>query len=293
MVVANLSKRVLGVRDMVDANTFDEICSFVQARRPRALTAEERLVILRAAVYCRFVKANDGNDSDVTLEVARLFGRCRNAVQAAWRDYITSRDIVVARLPSNTAAKTTRIPRTIDVFASVQKFARHKRQIRARVVAKDVTAFLVETNALVYDTSNMTEQRTALLLVQKFLKHCGYRRGIKSGTNSLALTERNTILRDCYVRFMCETTQHVNPQYRRTVVYLDECFIHHHYNNLEISLYGPTDDLDTQPKAKHKGQRYCIVAAIVDGGPNGSALLRFNKFVGGKQTRHIRPYLFR
>ncbi|ETV93264.1 hypothetical protein H310_12699 [Aphanomyces invadans] len=92
---------------------------------------------------------------------------------------------------------------------------------------------------------------------------------------SLALTERNTILRDNYVRFMCEATQHVNTADRRTNVYLDECFIHQHYNKCDISLYDPNDDLDVQVKPKHKkhkGRRFCFIGAIVNGGPDNSKL---------------------
>ncbi|RQM27798.1 hypothetical protein B5M09_012516, partial [Aphanomyces astaci] len=50
-------------------------------------------------------------------------------------------------------------------------------------------------------------------------------------------------------------------------------------------MYDPTDDLDVQPKAKHKGRRFCFITAIVDGGPDNSKILFYEKFVGGKQTK--------
>ncbi|ETV63648.1 hypothetical protein H257_19421, partial [Aphanomyces astaci] len=76
-----------------------------------------------------------------------------------------------------------------------------------------------------------------------------------------------------------------NPATRRTVVYLDESFVHHHCNKNDISMYDPTDDLDVQPKAKHKDRRFCFIAAIVDDGPDNSKILCYEKFVGGKQTK--------
>ncbi|ETV73529.1 hypothetical protein H257_11654 [Aphanomyces astaci] len=72
---------------------------------------------------------------------------------------------------------------------------------------------------------------------------------------------------------------------RRTVVYLDESFIHHYYNKSDISLYDLSDELEIQSKPKHKGRRFCFIAAIVDGGPSNSVVLAYEKFVHGKQTK--------
>ncbi|ETV76309.1 hypothetical protein H257_09774 [Aphanomyces astaci] len=108
---------------------------------------------------------------------------------------------------------------------------------------------------------------SALRNVRRFLLHCGYNRGNKKGKKSLALTEKNTLLRDLYVRH--------------------ESFVHHHYNKNDISLHDPTDELDIQPKAKHKGKRYCFIGAIVDGGEENSIFIAYDKFVGAgrKQTK--------
>ncbi|RHY40153.1 hypothetical protein DYB38_009574 [Aphanomyces astaci] len=86
---------------------------------------------------------------------------------------------------------------------------------------------------------------------------------------------------------MCAATQHIDPRNPRTVVYTDESFIHHHYNKNDISLHNPTDELDIQPKAKHKGKRYCFIGAIVDGGEENSIFIAYDKFVGAgrKQTK--------
>ncbi|RQM26643.1 hypothetical protein B5M09_008165 [Aphanomyces astaci] len=271
------------VRVDVTAEKFAEICKFVQQNRPRALTEEERLDILRANAYLRHIHATD--NVDVTREVASLLGRSRKTVQAVWREYIVDNAILPKCLPSNTSARSTRIPLTVGVISSVQRFVREKRQVGQRVVAKDVASFLLETSVLHYDPYVKIERESAVRLVQRFVKHCGYLRGSKNGKKSLALSERNILLRDTYVRFMCEATQQIHPATRRTVVYLDESFVHHHYNKNDISMYDPTDDLDVQPKSKHKGRRFCFIAAIVDGGPDNSKILCYEKFVGGKQTK--------
>ncbi|ETV75966.1 hypothetical protein H257_09924 [Aphanomyces astaci] len=86
------------------------------------------------------------------------------------------------------------------------------------------------------------------------------------------------MLRDLYVRYMCQATQVVNTTDRRVVVYLDESFINQHYKKNDISMYDPKDKLDVKPKARHKGRRYCFIAAIVDGGPDASRVLCYEKF---------------
>jgi transposase len=45
--------------------------------------------------------------------------------------------------------------------------------------------------------------------------------------------------------------------------YLDESYIHEHYHRYDDSLWDPSDDQDIQiGKLKHKGRRYCFLAAI-------------------------------
>jgi len=65
-------------------------------------------------------------------------------------------------------------------------------------------------------------------------------------------------------------------------VYLDESFVHHHYARHDDILFDPTDVLDKPAKAKHKGQRYCFIAAIAEGGVDATKLLALDIFRGGK-----------
>ncbi|ETV71564.1 hypothetical protein H257_13231 [Aphanomyces astaci] len=103
---------------------------------------------------------------------------------------------------------------------------------------------LANSGVLLVDRTDKLASESALRKVQRFLLHCGYNRGNKKGKKSLALTEKNTLLRDLYVRRMCVATQHIDPRNRRTVFYTDESFVHHHYNKNDISLHDPTDELD-------------------------------------------------
>ncbi|ETV64793.1 hypothetical protein H257_18369 [Aphanomyces astaci] len=67
---------------------------------------------------------------------------------------------------------------------------------------------------------------------------------------------------------------------------MDESYIHHNYVRHNDSLYYPEDELDQAPKPKHKGQRLCFIAGILDDGPDGSKLLATRVFRGGsRQTK--------
>ncbi|RHY24712.1 hypothetical protein DYB32_008725 [Aphanomyces invadans] len=262
-----------------------EIRSFVTSKRTRTLTLEERLIILNMHAVMRQEDAESGAARDVSVRIAQLVGRSREVVQQVWREYHAEKDVVVKTQPANRQSKTMAIPRDDTVVSSVQGFVRNKRMLRERCVAKDVMAFLREKSLVSY-ADDLKSNATALRAMQRFLKHCGYKRGHKKGIKSLALTQRNRLARDNYVVKMCEATQHVNLSLRRTVVYLDESFIHHHYKAKNDSLYDPNDVTDMQPKPKHKGRRICFIGAIVDGGPHNSAFINYDSFEGGsKQTK--------
>ena len=54
-------------------------------------------------------------------------------------------------------------------------------------------------------------------------------------------------------------------------VYLDESYIHEHYNRMNDSIWDPNDDQDIQlGKDKHKGRRYSFLCAIQ--GPNPASI---------------------
>jgi hypothetical protein len=52
------------------------------------------------------------------------------------------------------------------------------------------------------------------------------------------------------------------PSERLREVYLDESYIHQHYNRLEDSLFDSNDEQDEQLRVQHKGKRYCFLSVI-------------------------------
>ncbi|ETW07098.1 hypothetical protein H310_03168 [Aphanomyces invadans] len=76
----------------------------------------------------------------------------------------------------------------------------------------------------------------------------------------------------------------VSAQRRRPIVYLDESLIHHHYFGHADSLFDPIDHETTKPK--HKGRRYCVIAAILDDGSDVSHLLGLEK----KDGKEVKDY---
>ncbi|TYZ69056.1 hypothetical protein PybrP1_011748 [[Pythium] brassicae (nom. inval.)] len=95
----------------------------------------------------------------------------------------------------------------------------------------------------------------------------------------------------CVLRMQCERISGA-----RCFVFTDESYVHRNYSCHDDSLYGPNDEPDLQVKARHKGRRLCIVAAIVGADERVPAesrtpsqcahLLRWSLdvFEGGNQT---------
>ncbi|RHY85699.1 hypothetical protein DYB37_014043 [Aphanomyces astaci] len=103
------------------------------------------------------------------------------------------------------------------------------------------------------------------------------RRAQKGG--AYGLTKGLVLKRDNYVRFIDAALKESPP---RSIVYIDESYIHHHYSRHNDSLYHPDDKETTPPKAKHKGRCLCFVAGIMSDGEDNSQLLGLDIFHGGK-----------
>lgn len=71
------------------------------------------------------------------------------------------------------------------------------------------------------------------------------------------LSAGNEVKRDSYVQLMTSS----DADTFRTV-YMDESYVHHSYSSHNDSIYDPTDPNET--KSKHKGRRFCFIAAILD-----------------------------
>jgi transposase len=165
----------------------------------------------------------------------------------------------------NMDRKETRIPRTKNVTIAIREFVRTERKNRKRVTARQILDFLARKGILripvdqrtgVYEK---TEFRAALRNVQRFVQSQGYRRGRR---NNIAPDPSLIIKRHEYLQAFFDN-EALPKEERLRNVYMDESYIHEHYNRSDDSLWDPSDNLDIQfGKSKHKGRRYCFAAAI-------------------------------
>ena len=77
----------------------------------------------------------------------------------------------------------------------------------------------------------------------------------------MKLNEHNIALLYQYLRE--NSKNHALPACQRLrEVYTDESYIHHHYSRDNDSIWDPFDTRYELPRAKHKGRRFCICAAM-------------------------------
>ncbi|RHY18505.1 hypothetical protein DYB32_010369 [Aphanomyces invadans] len=172
------------------------------------------------------------------------------------------------------------IDSTKAVLRQVVEFVREKRRTRTRVVAKDVMMMLVEGGHIAYNEFDSKDTMACLRSVQDYLFSRGFKRGHKKGQGQYGLTKEVVLARDKYIKCISRSFE-LTPH--RPVVYLDESYIHHNYARHNDSLYFPDDADDKAPKPKHKGQRLCFIAAILDDGPTSSKLMAKRVFRGGRR----------
>ncbi|RHZ12624.1 hypothetical protein DYB37_010226 [Aphanomyces astaci] len=259
----------------MDGGVIARMKKFVKMRRRRSLTYDEKLDILWLQASLR-----EKGCSDVSGVVAGLLGHGARTVKAVMADFLATGDVSVSLPPSNTTNHQSRVPNTRAVRALVKRFIRDRCVTRTRTVAKDVLALLQDNQSVTVDEEHPKDYAACLRAVQVFLAKQGYARG-SNAKQTYRVSKAHEQARDAYVEMMVPT---VTSAPRRPVVYLDESFIHHHYTSHADSLYDPTDQAT---KPKHKGRRYCFVAAILDDGSDTAHLLGLDIFVGGKKNGKV------
>lgn len=150
-------------------------------------------------------------------------------------------------------------------YPIVRDYVRTMRLNRSRVTARQIVDVLVAHEKLNVERNVATNEydrkalSSALRTVQRFLIKHKFKRGRKTGT--LKVGDDQVVLRNKYIKTLLNNRE--APQtHRKREVYLDESYIHQHYNRLENSLYDPNDVLDTATAPPAKGRRYCFLAAI-------------------------------
>ncbi|ETV85003.1 hypothetical protein H257_02896 [Aphanomyces astaci] len=186
----------------------DAAIAFVAKARPRALTVGEKLDIIRLqAHFCK------PEIKDVSNHVATILGRSNKTIQTVWSQYCNDGTFNVAKTRSNKSTHATRVPGTQAVMTLVLDLLRTKRLTNSRVVVRDVMELLCEHGHLDVEKENPTDQRPSLRATQTFFKRRGFMRRKKKGL-------------DIYMKLVVHALQEDTP---RTIIYLDESFIHHKY----------------------------------------------------------------
>jgi hypothetical protein len=256
----------------IDSATLQSVISHVKKQRTSVVVEAEKLDILllhaelRHEHHRQVLQTPAGRrpkGARVTPRISELLHRKKDIVRAVWNDYWNDEKISVALPPGNYVAKTTLVPRVAMVAAYVQQFVRERRAVRQRTVARDVMDLLARIYVIHVDYDSPTAVASAERSVRRYLRHLGYKRGKKKGGLSYHLREENARKRDVYLSTMMQ----VKDSKQRRVVYLDESYVHHNYARHDDSLFDPNDEQDLQVAVKHKGRRYCFIAAIVDADP--------------------------
>lgn len=158
----------------------------------------------------------------------------------------------------------------------VRHFVREKRSKKKKVTAVQVTEHLLEEGVLEvpkdeYDVYMKKEMHAAVRAVRRFLVKNGYRRGSRKNGH-LRMSLDNIAKRDTFLQTLVQNRA-LPKEERMREVYLDESYIHHHYQwKPSENLYDPADDYEYGTKDRHKGERYCFICAIQGPSPNPRGL---------------------
>jgi hypothetical protein len=173
----------------------------------------------------------------------------------------------------NTSAKATRIPHTAGLQIRVREFVRDKLSRRERVTGKDVLHLFQQMGIIdiPVDANNhpiKKDYNAAYRSVNRWLTREQYRRGKRRF--NMVPKQAVILQRRKYLKAFFDNRKK-SPGERLREVYLDELYIHQHYNRNNDSIWDENDDQDIQiGRAPAKGQRYCFAAAIQ--GPNPRAV---------------------
>jgi len=257
---------------LFDEATYTEGCEWVKRQRgifSRSITDGENLDIialqlgLRYEAYIKSKLPGRPVKTNFTETVAKLLRRSNASVIAAWNTFLKSKTLTPSRATEGPRGKKLFLfKRTQGLSRKIRDWLFERRAHRTRTVAKDVLGFLIELDIIPATIKEDAKAyATALRATQRYIKHLGYKRG--KGKNSASYEEREMVtqLRNQYVINMTRF------QKTRRIIYTDESYMHQHYKGPDDSLFDPTDDRPI-PREKHKGKRFCFIAAIISADPN-------------------------
>lgn len=241
----------------------------LKRKRPRALTAEQRIDILM--VYHR-LQIEDLEDQkkhperkkrkgDYQNRVSKLLGYGKQSISDTYRDWRDGCQVHSALPPANRNKKEERIPRRRFVLHAVRDCIREARAEKKRIVARHIWDVMRQRGWLVVDDKDPKAVASSLRTVRRYLERRGFQRG--ENTSSPVREKKEVIeARGFYLKHLVDNSS-LPPDQQLRIVDLDESYIHHHYKRHDDdSLYHPGDKETPNPRTVHKGQRYCFIAAI-------------------------------
>ena len=207
--------------------------------------------------------------------VCTLLGLSSSTYSKIIRDYMENRTIYSSGVDGsgrtgNRAAKATTIPQTEGVKILVRNFVRGLRQNKQRVTARQLVEYL-ESQGIINiekeddNTYKQKEFAAAYRCTRRWLKRNHYQRGRRS--NQIVQKEGVILKRHKYLHDFFKNRDEPDQSLKYREVYMDESYIHQHYNHNDDSIWDPNNDQDIQVgRNNYKGARYCFAAAIQ--GPN-------------------------
>lgn len=238
----------------------------VKGLRSRARTQDELvdIVYLYLQLQIDALRTQQKKDqgkvaADAQARVSELLGYSTSTVSRVMSEWNASRSVTVSDAPANRLPKRTRVPLTKEVLLLVRTFVRERRMAQRRVVAKDVMQLLIQHKILLLNHNNSKDTGAALRSVQRFLRRAGYRRGVGKNAMTIAERERLQTRRIKYLQALADNELSPNPL---RLVDTDESYLHQFYQREKESFYDPSDPEFRQPRIRHKGRRWCFIAAI-------------------------------
>ena len=142
--------------------------------------------------------------SNVLTTVACIFWRKKAPVQSVWADYVKVKRVTVKALPWNSQSKIYQqtIPRSKMILCHIIEFIHKPRDIRERVLAKDIMILLRSLGYLEYFPDYSLIKSNAVRSVQHYLVCKGFHWGDKKGSQHYRLKYHILEKRNEYVRCM-------------------------------------------------------------------------------------------
>ena len=121
------------------------------------------------------------------------------------------------------------------IICQIREFIRKHREIRERVVAKDITILLRSLGYLEFFPDDSLIMNNAVSYVQRYMVFKGFCRGTKKGSHHYRLKSHILEKENEYVRHMMKE----NVARQHMIVHMYDSYIHKNYYCYEESMYDP------------------------------------------------------